>query len=136
MTKKLTYDMLSDEDKLLIDELILFKDQRVIDRKIIRDIIAQLRKMEMGFTTEIMNLSVKKIGEKFDLGHNSAKKLSKKERARIKSVAEEPKKLHPSVIQKRIMDRINEKKICSQNGHQSTGNSRSIEGDSRRYCRN
>lgn len=74
---KLTYADLSKEDKLLMDELFQIKIKAIVQRKEIRAVLAFLRKREMDLTKEIMNLSQKAIGEKFELGCNSAKPLSK-----------------------------------------------------------
>lgn len=85
MAKHLIYSDLPDEDKLQIDDLYKYKDGKINERKIIRNIMAQLRKREMDCTKDIMNLSQRAIGEKFDLGVNSAKKLTKRNRENIKN---------------------------------------------------
>ena len=77
MEEKLTYADLPDEDKLLMDGLFQIKIKAIIERKKVRNELALLRKREMELTKEIMNLSQKAIGEKFELGCNSAKPLSK-----------------------------------------------------------
>ena len=83
MSEHLTYSNLSDEDKLLMDDLFKYKLNKEKDRKIIRSILARLRKIEMDHTREIMNLSQKKIGEKFEVNYCAARPLSKKERKEI-----------------------------------------------------
>ena len=136
MNKKLTYADLSDEDKLLMDGLFQHKEGKEAERKIIRNIIAQLRKREMDCTKDIMNLSQKAIGEKFELGFNSAKKLTKTKREIIKNRISEKDtnkkntKIHPIKIQQKIMKKINEKKICSENGHKSKFNCGGIKENS------
>lgn len=125
MTEKLTYADLSDEDKLLMDGLFQYKAGKEVERKIIRNIIAQLRKREMNCTKDIMSLSTRAIGEKFDLGANSAKPLSKKNRKNIKKkITENLIERRPAIRQQQIMGAIarNEKKICSENGHKSINN--------------
>lgn len=83
MEEELTYIDLPDEDKLLMDDLFKYKAAKQEERKIIRDIIAQLRKYEIRCTNEIMNLSIKAIGDKFDISHTSARALKKVERKNI-----------------------------------------------------
>ena len=83
MNKKLTYADLSDEDKLLMDELFQYKLKKENERKIVRNILASLRKREMDCTRDIMGLSQRAIGEKFDLGANSAKPLTRRNRENI-----------------------------------------------------
>ena len=63
MAKHLIYSDLPDEDKLQIDDLYKYKDGKINERKIIRNIMAQLRKREMDCTKDIMNLSQRAIGE-------------------------------------------------------------------------
>ena len=131
---KLTYADLSDEDKLLMDGLFQHKAKKETERKIIRNILMLLRKREMDCTKDIMNLSQKAIGEKFDLGKNSAKPLTKKARQEIESRAKktnEPKKLSPQQTQKNIMRKINEKTIRSQNGREPSEHHRSLESHTR-----
>jgi len=84
MSENLTYADLPDEDKLLMDGLFQYKAEKEIERKILRNILAQLRKREMNCTKEIMDLSQRKIGEKFELGKNSAKPLNRRTRENIK----------------------------------------------------
>jgi len=84
MSEKLTYADLSDDDKLLMDGLFQLKAEAETERKIIRNIIAQLRKRDMECTKDITNLSQRAIGEKFDLGVNSAKPLNRRARENIK----------------------------------------------------
>ena len=119
MSEKLTYADLSDEDKLLMDGLFQHKAGKEVERKIIRNIIAQLRKREMDCTKDIMNLSQRAIGEKFDLGANSAKPLSKRNSEDIKNRLSkiDVKKQKSGVqglsleSQQKIIRKINEKKI-------------------------
>lgn len=124
--EKLTYDMLSDEDKLLMDGLFQHKVKKQEERKIIRNIMSRLRKREMDCTKDIMNLSQKAIGEKFDLGANSAKPLSKKNREKL--------------LNKKSIDDVkapglkNEKKTCSQNRQQPRKYSRGITQNSLYIC--
>ena len=80
---KLTYADLSSEDKILMDALFQVKEEKIKERKMLRNLIAQLKKSEMDCTKEIMNLSQKAIGEKFELGCNSAKPLPKKTRREL-----------------------------------------------------
>ena len=122
-----------------MDELFQHKEGKISERKILRNIIAQLRKQEMSCTKDIMNLSQKAIGEKFEVCATSAKKLTKKNREDLKKkVSEKSVERRPAVRQQQIMGAIarNEKKICSENGHQSISNSGSIESNLRDYCRN
>ena len=81
--KKSTYTDLSDDDKVLMGGLFDFKLQRIIERTALRKKIEELKIMEMACTTEIMNLSTRKISEKFDILPHSAKPLSAKEKKRI-----------------------------------------------------
>ena len=81
--KKSTYTDLSDEDKVLMGGLFDFKLKRIIERTALRKKIEELKIMEMACTTEIMNLSTRKISEKFDIRPHSAKPLSAKEKKRI-----------------------------------------------------
>jgi len=60
-----------------------FKEKKVAERVTLRNQIETLRRKEMACTKEIMNLSQRKIGEKFDLCPHSAKPLSAKEKKRI-----------------------------------------------------
>ena len=130
MNEKLTYADLPDEDKLLMDGLFKHKEKKEVERKILRNIIAQLRKREMDCTKDIMNLSQRKIGEKFDLGANSAKPLSKRNIENIKDrLSKIDVKKHKSGVQglkletqQKIIRKINEKKICGENGQQSNFN--------------
>lgn len=129
MSEKLTYADLSDEDKLLMDGLFQHKEKKENERKIIRNIIAQLRKREMDCTKDIMNLSQRAIGEKFDLGANSAKPLTKRNRENIenrKSLEEIKKRSGVQGLkleqQQKILKVVDEKKIRSQNGQQSSFN--------------
>lgn len=116
MTEKLTYDKLPDEDKLLMDDLFRYKAKKIRERKEFRVKLAILRKEEMDCTKEIMNLSQRKIGEKFDLGANSAKPLTKRNRENIKDrlskkeVKVQTVKLNPIKIQKKIMNVVNKRK--------------------------
>jgi len=138
MSEKLTYADLPDEDKLLMDGLFQLKAESEAERKILRDIIARLRKREMDCTKDIMNLSQRKIGEKFDLGANSAKPLSKRNIENIKDrLSKIDVKKHKSGVQglklekqQKIIRKINEKKICSENGHQSKFNCGGIKENS------
>ena len=83
MSEHLTYSDLSSEDKILMDGLFQHKEQKIKERKNLRDLIAQLRKKEMDCTKEIMNLSQRKISEKFDLSCNTSKPFSKKVRREL-----------------------------------------------------
>ena len=95
--RKTTYSKLSDEDKLLMDELFQYKAGQETKRKRIRNILAKLRKQEMKCTKEIMNLSQRAIGEKFDLCADAAKPLSKKLRREL------TKKLRPEKEEKSLL---------------------------------
>jgi len=121
---KLTYAYLPDEDKLLMDGLFQLKAESEAERKILRDIIARLRKREMECTKDIMNLSQRAIGEKFDLGVNSAKPLTNKNRKELlnKKPADEVKKVD------------NVKTIRSTNGHKSRKHSRGVTQNSLYIC--
>ncbi|TET61419.1 MAG: hypothetical protein E3J47_05175 [Candidatus Stahlbacteria bacterium] len=127
MNKNLAYTDLSDEDKLLMDGLFQYKAEKEVERKILRNILAQLRKREMNCTKEIMDLSQRKIGEKFELGKNSAKPLNRRTRENIKDrLSEKEIKKPKSGVQglkyeqqQKILSNVNEAKICSKNGHQS-----------------
>ena len=117
MIEHLTYSALSDEDKLLMDDLFKYKAGKDSERKIIRDILAQLKKCEMECTKEIMNLSVKAIGEKFDLGETSAKPLTKKNRENIKDRISKKKSGVSGLSlkkQQQIISRIKGNKILSE----------------------
>lgn len=83
MTDHLTYANLPQEDKILIDELFQHKEQKIEERKILRNTISELRKREMDCTREIMNLSQRKIGEKFEISYCAAKPFSKNQRKKI-----------------------------------------------------
>jgi len=139
---KLTYANLSDEDKLLMDGLFQHKLKKENERKILRNIMKALRKREMDCTRDIMNLSQRAIGEKFDLGANSAKPLSKRNRENIidrqsKENIKRPKSGVQGLKyeqQQKILNKINEKKICSQDGHKSITNRGRIEKNSRCHC--
>ena len=126
MAKHLIYSDLPDEDKLQIDDLYKYKDGKINERKIIRNIMAQLRKREMDCTKDIMNLSQRAIGEKFDLGANSAKPLSKKNREKL--------------LNKKSIDDVkapglkNEKKTCSKSRQQPRRHSRGITQNSLYIC--
>lgn len=138
MSVKLTYADLPDEDRLLMDGLFKYKEKKESERKIIRNILAQLRKQEMDCTKEIMNLSQRAIGEKFDLGANSAKSLSKRNIENIKDrLSKIDVKKHKSGVQglklekqHKIIRKINEKKICGENGYKSKFNCGGIEKNS------
>ena len=129
MNEKLTYADLSDEDKLLMDGLFQHKAGKEVERKIYRNIIAQLRKREMDCTKDIMNLSQRAIGEKFDLGANSAKPLTKRNRENIENRKSLEKIKQRSGVQglkleqqQKVLRAIDEKKTCSENGQQSEFN--------------
>ena len=140
MSKKLTYDMLSDEDKLLMDGLFQAKKHTIKERVIIRNIISSLRSLEMKKTKEIMSLSQKSIGEKFELGANSAKQLTKRNRENLKNrvskekIKSQNEKYSPIKTQQNIMKKINEKKTCSENRQQSSSYSGGFTKDPRYYC--
>jgi len=126
MVKHLIYSDLPDEDKLQIDDLYKYKDGKVKERTKIRSYLAILRKMEMECTTEIMNLSQRAIGEKFDLSANSAKPLSKVNRRKLLN-----KKSIDDIKKPRLK---NEKKTCSKNGRKPREHSRGVTQNSLYIC--
>lgn len=77
------YADLSDEDRVLMGALFDYKTEQTIRRASLRLQIEELKRQEMTCTKEIMNLSQKKISEKFDICPHSAKPLTAKERRRI-----------------------------------------------------
>ena len=122
MSEHLTYSDLPDEDKLLMDDLYRYKSGKEKDRKIIRNILASLKKMEMDCTKEIMNLSQRNISEKFDLCVSGAKPLSKRNRENIEDrISKEKIKQNKSGSsglsfkkQQDILNRINKNKMLSE----------------------
>lgn len=91
--ESLTYTDLLDEDKVLMDDLFKYKEEKIAERKIMRDLIAQLKKTELRCTREIMNLSQEAIGEKFELGSTAAKPLKKLDRVKAEKRIAEKKKI-------------------------------------------
>ena len=130
MNEQLTYAELPDEDKLLMDDLFIYKSAKIAERDTIRNKLMQLRQQEQDCTTEIMNLSQRKIGEKFEIGATSAKPLHKRNRENIEDRLSKEKIKRPKSgvqglkfeQQQKIMSNINEKKICSEDGQQSKFN--------------
>ena len=81
--KRLMYADLSDEDRVLMGALFDYKTEQTVKRASLRLQIEDLKRQEADCTKEIMNLSQRKISEKFDICPHSAKPLSAKEKSRI-----------------------------------------------------